>query len=151
VPHHEVHVREELIEAGPNRPHESQPRAEHRLEPAAVVVLSLAVLATAWSGYHAARWSAEQAALYTEAFALRVKSAQQAGRARRIDDQPYFNGWLDAYASGDKRLAAIYRRRVRSEFVPTAKEHDDSYTLSTVFFAAVLLLAASRCVWSGGR
>jgi hypothetical protein len=86
-----------------------------------VVVLSLAVLATAWSGYHAARWSGEQSSLYTEASALRVKSAQQAVRAgqARIDDQLYFNGWLDAYSSGDKRLAAVYRRRFRPEFVPT--------------------------------
>jgi hypothetical protein len=92
VPHHEVHVPEELIEAGPDRPRESRPLAENRLELAAVVVLSLAVLATAWSGYHAARWSGEQSSLYTEASALRVKSAQQAVRAgqARIDDQLYF-------------------------------------------------------------
>jgi hypothetical protein len=32
-----------------------------------------------------------------------------------------------------------------------AKEHDDSYTPSTVFFAAVLSSAASRRVRSGGR
>jgi hypothetical protein len=67
-------------------------RAEHRLELAAVVVLSLAVLATAWSGYHAARWSGEESRLYTQASALRVKSAEQATRAgqARIDDQLYF-------------------------------------------------------------
>ncbi len=198
--HREIHVPEALIEGDEAASNAAQGPAEHRLELAAVVVLSLAVLATAWSGYHAARWSGEQARLYTEASGLRVESAEQATRAgqARIDDQLYFNGWLDAYASGDKRLAAIYRRRFRPEFVPTyrawlaqrpftnpravpgplympqykpakavrareldaeaerlyrdgveAKEHDDAFTLSTVFFAAVLFFGSVslRLAW----
>jgi hypothetical protein len=159
-----------------------------------VLVLSLAVLATAWSGYHAARWSGEQAQLYTQASALRVQAAEHATLAgqARIDDLLYRNHWLDAYASGDRRLAAIYRSRFRPEFVPAyrawlaqrpfskrrvdipgplyapqyrlssgersaeldaeaeklyregieAKENDDAFTLSTVFFAAVLFFAS---------
>ena len=151
------------------------------------------MLATAWSGYHAARSSGEESRLYTQASALRVESAQQATRAgqARIDDQLYFNGWLDAFVSGNKRLATVYRRRFRPEFVPTyrawiaqrpfsnpraipgplympqyrpveatraaeldaeaeslyregidAKEHDDAFILSTVFFAAVLFFGS---------
>jgi hypothetical protein len=189
VEHRELHVPEELAEGSTTGTHAPMSRADRRLELGAVLVLSLAVLATAWSGYHAARWSGEQSQLHTQASALRVESAQQAVRAgqARIDDQLYFNGWLDAYASGDERLATIYRRRFRPEFVPAfrawiaqrpfsnpraipgplyvpqykpaegvraaeldaeaeelyregveAKEHDDAYTLTTVFFAAVL-------------
>ena len=200
MPHREIHVPEALVEGDEVAPDGPQRRAEHRLELAAVVVLSLAVLATAWSGYHAARWSGEQARLYTQASGLRVESAQQATRAgqARIDDQLYFNGWLDAYASGNERLAAVYRRRFRPGFVPTfrawmaqrpfsnpraipgplympqykpveavraakldeeaeklyregveAKEHDDAFTLSTVFFAAVLFFGSVslRVAW----
>jgi hypothetical protein len=121
VPHREIHVPEELAE-GPaaNRHDVPGSRAEHRLELGSVLVLSLAVLATAWSGYHAARWSGEQSQLYTRASELRVKSAEHATLAgqARIDDLLYFDGWLDAYAAGDERLAAIYRRRFRPEFVP---------------------------------
>jgi hypothetical protein len=193
VAHREIHVPEALVEGDEAAPSAPKGRAEHRLELAAVVVLSLAVLATAWSGYHAARWSGEQARLYTRASALRVESAQQATRAgqARIDDLLYFNGWLDAYASGNKRLATVYRRRFRAEFVPSfkawmaqhpftnanaiagplhmreyrpaegvraaeldaeaeqlyregikAKDHDDAFTLSTVFFAAVLFFGS---------
>jgi hypothetical protein len=196
VPHRDLPVPEEIVEgpSGPSKgPHAPSPRADHRLELGAVLVLSLAVLATAWSGYHAARWSGEQSQLYTQASALRVKSAQEAVRAGqgRIDDQLYFNGWLDAYEAGDRRLAGIYRRRFRPEFVPAfrawlaqrpftnpraipgplyvpeyrpaaltraaeldaeaeklyregveAKKNDDAFTLSTVFFAAVLFFGS---------
>jgi hypothetical protein len=61
VPHREIHVPEALVEGDEVARDVPPRRAEHRLELAAVVVLSLAVLATAWSGYHAARWSGEQA------------------------------------------------------------------------------------------
>jgi hypothetical protein len=185
--HREIHVPEDLTERG-----ERRARTERLLELGSVIVLSLAVLATAWSGYHAARWSGEESQLYTEASALRVKAAEMetlAGQAR-IDDQLYFDGWLDAYDAGNMRLAAVYHRRFRPEFraafrswlaqqpfsnpdaVPgplympeyrpaaldeaaeldakaeelfqegiTAKENDDAFILSTVFFAGVMFFA----------
>jgi hypothetical protein len=112
--HREIHVPEELIEGN----HTRRDRMDRLLELGSVIVLSLAVLATAWSGYHAARWSGEESRMYTEASALRVKSAEKetlAGQAR-IDDQLYFDGWLDAYDAGNMRLAAVYHRRFRPEF-----------------------------------
>jgi hypothetical protein len=191
VGHVHVHAPHELSE-----PHEGAeeptPRTERILELCAVLLLSLTTLATAWSGYQAARWSGEQSQLYARASATRIK-AQQASTAagqRRIDDQLYFNGWLDAREAGDQALATIYRNRFRPEFRPAfnawiaqhpftnahaipgplympqyrlaettqaaaldkradelyqegtdAKSHDDSYILSTVFFAAVLFFA----------
>src|SRR4051794_10719128 len=93
------------------------------LELGAVVLLSLTTLATAWSGYQAARWSGEQSQGYARASATRIKAQQRSTRAGqlRIDDLLYFNGWLDARESGDRRLAAIYRRRFRPAFVPAFK------------------------------
>jgi hypothetical protein len=90
------------------------------LELGAVLLLSLTTVATAWSGYQAARWSGEQSQLYARASATRIKAQQQstAGGQRRIDDLLYFNGWLDAKVSGNRSLATIYRKRFRPEFVP---------------------------------
>jgi hypothetical protein len=104
-------------------PHElTEPpgRGERRLELAAVLLLALTTLTTAWCGYQAARWSGEQSEHFARASSTRIKSQQASTRAGqlRIDDLLYFDGWLDARQSGDRRLAAIYRRRFRPEFIP---------------------------------
>jgi hypothetical protein len=115
--HAHVHAPHELTEG----PEGSGPgRAERRLELGAVLLLALTTVATAWCGYQAARWSGEQSQSYARASATRVKAQQAATQAGqlRIDDLLYFNEWLDARRTGDERLAAIYRRRFRPEFVP---------------------------------
>jgi hypothetical protein len=113
---HEITERHETSEEDSGRP----ARGERLLELGAVLLLSLTTLATAWSGYQAARWSGEQSQHYARASATRIKAQQQATAAGqlRIDDLLYFNGWLDARRSGNAPLAAIYRRRFRPEFVP---------------------------------
>ena len=108
-------------------PHElSEPREQgvsHRervLELCAVLLLSVSTLATAWSGYQAARWSGEQSQHYALASTARIRSQQQATQAGqlRIDDLLNFNGWLDATHAGDRRLAIVYEHRFRREFLP---------------------------------
>jgi hypothetical protein len=85
-----------------------------------VLLLSLTTLATAWSGYQAARWSGEQSQLYARASATRVQAGQQASRAGqlRIDDLILFNDWLAARAAGRDGLAALHERRFRPAFRP---------------------------------
>ncbi len=85
-----------------------------------MLLLALTTLATAWCGYQATRWSGEQSQHFARASATRIKAQQAGTRAGqlRIDDLLYFNGWLDARLTGDRRLEAIYRRRFRPEFVP---------------------------------
>src|SRR3954466_1646666 len=116
--HGHVHVPHELAEPREHRARVS--RGERGYELAAVLLLSLTTLATAWSGYQAARWSGEQSQHYARASATRIKAQQQSTAAGqlRIDDLLYFNGWLDAREAGNRDLAAIYRRRFRPEFVP---------------------------------
>jgi hypothetical protein len=121
MPHVHVHAPHELTEGhkeddGSHRP----ARTERMLELGAVLLLSLTTLATAWSGYQAARWSGEQSQHYAKASATRIKAQQQSTSAGqlRIDDLLYFNGWLDARRSGNAALAEVYRRRFRPEFVP---------------------------------
>jgi hypothetical protein len=118
MPHAHVHVPHELAEPGEHGATVS--RGERRYELAAVLLLSLTTLATAWSGYQAARWSGEQSQHYARASATRIKAQQQATAAGqlRIDDLLYFNEWLDARQAGDDRLARIYERRFRPAFVP---------------------------------
>lgn len=95
-------------------------RGERALEILAVLLMSVTTLATAWSGYQAARWSGEQSQNFARASAVRIKAQQMQTRAgqTRIDDLLYFNGWLDARQAGNQALATIYERRFRPEFVP---------------------------------
>ena len=90
------------------------------LELFAILLLSVTTLATAWSGYQAARWSGEQAQNFARASTMRIKSQAQSTLAGqlRIDDLVLFNGWLDAREIGNTELAGIYRRRFRPAFVP---------------------------------
>jgi hypothetical protein len=114
VPHAHSHVPHELTET------EEESRSERILELGAVLLLSLTVLATAWSGYQASLWSGEQSQHYAQSSAVRNKAQRASTHAgqSRIDDLLYFNGWLDAHQSGNEALAKIYERRFRPAFVP---------------------------------
>src|SRR4051794_10836506 len=116
--HAHVHVPHELTETEEGPPTVS--RTERMLELGAVLLLSLTTLATAWSGYQAARWSGEQSQLYARASATRVQAGQQASRAGqlRIDDLILFDDWIAARTAGQKRLAVLHDRRFRPGFRP---------------------------------
>jgi hypothetical protein len=118
MPHTHVHAPHELTE--PHGHGERPDRTERLLELLAVLLLSLTTVATAWSGYQAARWSGEQSQLYARASAVRIQAQQQSTQAGqlRIDDLNLFDGWLDARVAGNAKLAAIYRSRFRPAFVP---------------------------------
>jgi hypothetical protein len=118
VPHGHVHVPHELTEQEEHPATVS--RLERLLELSAVLLLSLTTVATAWSGYQAARWSGEQSQHYARASAVRIKAQQQSTAAGqlRIDDLLYFNEWLNADRGGHRALATLYERRFRPEFVP---------------------------------
>jgi hypothetical protein len=95
-------------------------REERVLELVATVILALATLGTAWSGYQATRWSGVQAADYVTASGSRVeatKASTTAGQDRLFDSQ-VFSQWLDAYHAGDQELATLYERRFRAAFRP---------------------------------
>jgi hypothetical protein len=195
VSHVHVHAPHELSES-PERSGEGEEQTDTRerwLELGAVILLSLATLATAWSGYQAALWSGEQSQRYSQASALRVRADEDTvtGGQLHLGDLMLVNGWFNATETGNRRLAADYRRRFRPAFQPVfnawlaldpltnrrappgptympqyhpapfaaaavadakanrlfaegsqAKTNDDDHILATVFFAAVLFLAA---------
>lgn len=86
----------------------------------ATILLAVAAVATAWSSYQSARWSGVQADDYSRASGARVEStraATEAGQQTQVDVLT-FTQWVDAYATGDPRLANFYFQRFRLEFRP---------------------------------
>ena len=98
----------------------SQDTRLERFELAATVLLALATVATAWSGYQASRWNGEQAKAFSRASALRIESAKadSLANAQTQVDVATFTQWVDAYAREETELADFYFRRFRTEFKP---------------------------------
>jgi hypothetical protein len=113
--HVHVHVPHELGEPG-----EATSNRERWLEIAAALMLSLATLGIAWSGYQAAKWSGLQARRYTQASTARsfANRAATLGAQDRTQDLLNFNRWLEVTTDGNTELADLYERRFRDEFRP---------------------------------
>jgi hypothetical protein len=94
-----------------------------RFEIAAVVVLALATLATAWSGYQATRWGQESTLAQRESNSARIKAtrASDLANAQTVIDVSVFEQWVDAYAHNDTFLADFYFARFRDEFKPAVE------------------------------
>ena len=99
-----------------------EPRAE-RIEIAATVLLALATVATAWSGYQASRWNSEGAKAFSRGNAARVESTRASSLANSQTqiDVATFVQWVDAYALERERLADFYFARFREEFRPAVE------------------------------
>ena len=109
---------------GTTTPYIDLPTRWDRWEPAAeviaTIVLAIATLATAWSGYQAARWGGVQSTSYSQAGALRTESTRastQAGQLIQIDIG-IFTNWINAFAVENQQLADFYEERFRDEFKP---------------------------------
>jgi len=94
-----------------------------RVELVATVLLAVATVATAWSGYQSTRWNGEQSKAAARANALRIESAKAAGlaNAQTIIDVSTFTQWVNAYAQAQAELADFYFKRFRKEFRPAVK------------------------------
>ena len=84
------------------------------------LLLSLATLGIAWSGFQAAKWSGLQARRYTQASTARSLANRAETRAvdQRTQDLVNFNRWLEESTEGDPALVALYERTFRDEFRP---------------------------------
>ena len=93
------------------------------VEVALAVLLSMAALAIAWSGYQASRWTGEQAKAFSRANAARVESTRWSDLANSQTeiDVATFTQWVDAYARNETTLADFYRKRFRPEFRPAVE------------------------------
>ena len=92
--------------------------SEKHFEIVAVVLLALAALATAWSGYQASLWDGMQSSSYTQASAARTDAAEKHTEANqyRLADLSVFENFIDASLGGDTELADFYRVRFSDEF-----------------------------------
>ena len=82
------------------------------------LILALVAVATAWSGYQAAKWAGMRAENYAQASRLRVTAeglATLAGQ-ERIYDSDTFNSWLVAKFDDDEEAASFFERRFRDEY-----------------------------------
>jgi hypothetical protein len=93
------------------------------VEVAATVVLAVAALAIAWSGYQASRWTGEQAKAFSRANAARVESTRWSNLANSQTeiDVATFTQWVNSYARKETELADFYRKRFRKEFNPAVE------------------------------
>jgi hypothetical protein len=84
------------------------------------LLLALAAVATAWSGYEATRWNGETTKATSRTNAIRIDAARAQGlaEAQKEVDVATFIQWVDAYARGETELTAFYSRRFRAEFKP---------------------------------
>ncbi len=91
----------------------SRRRAEEVLDIVEVVFLAVVAIATAWSGYQAARWDGQQALLYGEATRLRFQAdaASTRGGQQLVADSGMFNSWLQAHDEGNRTLQHMFERR----------------------------------------
>jgi hypothetical protein len=95
-------------------------REERRFELVATIILAVATLTTAWSGYQSVRWNGVQAQDYLQASTARVESTKSSTKAGQLSlyDSQNFTQWLNAYAVGNTQLTGMYEKRFRAEFRP---------------------------------
>jgi hypothetical protein len=95
-------------------------RRRDTVEYVAVVILALASLATAWSGYQASRWSGVGSVAFGAAADRRAESVRASARANQREeiDILLFANYIEAVASGQNELATFYEARFRTEFRP---------------------------------
>jgi hypothetical protein len=95
-------------------------KADRVVDVASVVLISVAAVLTALSGYQSGRWAGQQARMYGAANADRLRSAKAADRANALTaiDVAVFLHYLDAVNANDTREAEFLYARMRPEFRP---------------------------------
>ncbi len=99
-----------------------RPRGRDRVELVATLLLALATVATAWSGYQSTRWNGEQAKAAARANALRIESAKEAGLANTQTgiDVATFTQWVERLRTGGDRARGLLLQALPAG-VPTGR------------------------------
>jgi len=102
---------------------EHRPPGDHRgwreaSEIVEVILLAIVAVATAWSGYQAARWDGKQAFLYGTASRERIEAdaSLTLGGQQKLLDVTTFNTWIVESRFGKDQVADLYVRRFSPEF-----------------------------------
>lgn len=114
-----IEIAHHLNEKEKHGEHELTRRGEI-LEMLEAIVLALVAIATAWSGYQAARWDGQQSIFYGRASKLRIEAQGTAALATQLQlyDGLTVTEWVKAIASGNKELAALFERRLYPQIRP---------------------------------
>jgi hypothetical protein len=93
-------------------------RWERLVEICEAIVLAAVAVATAWSGYQAARWDGRQAERYGAASAIRIQADEQLtlGGQQKLLDVATLNTWIQAKKDGHEKVADLFVRRFSPEF-----------------------------------
>lgn len=93
-------------------------RWDRVFEVISVIMLGVVAVATAWSGYQAARWGGEQSTLYSRAGALRTESVRASNEALIgiVIDSSLFTQWINAQVAENQDLAEYYAAGFQEEF-----------------------------------
>ncbi|PWT73055.1 MAG: hypothetical protein C5B60_08695 [Chloroflexi bacterium] len=120
---HDEHIRshKSSTQEQSGRKHEPLSRAERTerwIEIVAAIMLGVVALATAWSGYQAARWGSVESTRFAQASVLRLEASRDSTLAGqdRLYDLIQANEWINAYTVGNLQLANLYLARMRPEF-----------------------------------
>jgi ferric-dicitrate binding protein FerR (iron transport regulator) len=99
---------------------QAKTRAEPVLEVFVAILLAVAAICTAWSGYQARLWSGMQSIYMSQAGARRTESVRATTQADQLTllDMLMYNEWIKAYAAGQEDLQRFYERRFRAELRP---------------------------------
>lgn len=87
------------------------------LEILEAIVLAMVAIATAWSGYQAARFDGFQDERYEQSTRLRVQAQGLASRGgqEQLYDASTVVEWIKAESAGNHKLAQIFEKRFRPE------------------------------------
>jgi hypothetical protein len=111
-----IEFAQRIHERGHQQP--SPTRWAQWIEVVEALVLATVAVATAWSGYQAARWGALSAQHYNLASRTAVQSQEKATLAGqdRLYDITTFNAWVASKLAHNENLARFYQRRFRPEY-----------------------------------
>jgi hypothetical protein len=109
-------IAETLVSTESGQP--TKTRWQQTIEIIEASLLAVVAVATAWSGYQAARWDGRQAEFYGMSSTMRNEADQALtlGGQQRLLDITTFNTWIEARNEGLDDLAALYERRFSPEF-----------------------------------
>jgi hypothetical protein len=116
---HNIEIAHHLNEAEPGHPHAGS-HAHRIVEVIEAVILALVAITTAWSGYQAARWDAEQSVLYGRSSRLRIEGQTlevESNQAKAFNASMIVE-WLKSETHGETKLAEFFERHILPDFRP---------------------------------
>jgi hypothetical protein len=83
-----------------------------------VALLAVVAIATAWSGFQAAKWDGHQSVLYGHSSDDRFAAgaATTTGDQRLAADASFFTAWLQAHSAGNTDLQTLLSKRFSPDF-----------------------------------